>query len=268
MFLPINLFCNYLFDTQTTKKFNSGSNFFTFHFPLFTFFRIFARDFPTRMRRILFIWPVLLLTLLACKGEQAGDGGVYQATDTLPMLITQIQKCSRLYTVEMKVHKIVTHDDVIRLRGSVLQKDFNFKVPLGARKIAIPMDATLKAYVDFSQFSEKNIERNGDKITVILPEPKVLMTSSKINQKEIREYVALARAHFSDAEMTEYEQQGRAAIIQSIPQLGMFEMARENSARVLVPMLTALGYQEENITIAFRKQYGVDDLKRLLEIIP
>ena len=168
----------------------------------------------------------------------------------------------------MKVHKIVTHDDVIRLRGSVLQKDFNFKVPLGARKIAIPMDATLKAYVDFSQFSEKNIERNGDKITVILPEPKVLMTSSKINQKEIREYVALARAHFSDAEMTEYEQQGRAAIILSIPQLGMFEMARENSARVLVPMLTALGYQEENITIAFRKQYGVDDLKRLLEIIP
>ena len=259
---------NYLFDIKTAKKFNSGSNFFTFHFSLFTFFRIFAHYFPTRMRRLVYLWPMLLLTLFACKGDKADESSIYQATDTLPMLITQIQKCSRLYTAEVKVHKIVTHDDVIRLRGSLLQRDFNFTVPLGERKIAIPMDATLKAYIDFSQFSEKNVERSGDKITIVLPEPKVVMTSSKINQKEIREYVALARAHFSDAEMTNYEQQGRAAIIQSIPQLGIFEIARENSARILVPMLMELGYQEENITIAFRKQYGIGDLKKLLEIIP
>ena len=220
------------------------------------------------MRRLIFIWPILLLTLIACNGEKADEDAVYQATDTLPMLITQVQKCSRLYTAEVKVHKIVTHDDVIRLRGSLLQKDFNFKVPLGERKIAIPMDATLKAYIDFSQFSEKNIERSGDKITILLPEPKVVMTSSKINQKEIREYVAFSRAHFSDAEMTNYEQQGRAAIIQSIPQLGIFEIARENSARILVPMLVELGYKEENITIAYRKQYGIGDLKKLLEIVP
>ena len=105
------------------------------------------------MKRIIYILPILLWTLCACKGEKADENGVYQATDTLPMLITQIQKCSRLYTAEVKVHKIVTHDDVIRLKGSLLQKDFNFKVPLGERKIAIPMDATLKAYIDFSQFS-------------------------------------------------------------------------------------------------------------------
>ncbi len=220
------------------------------------------------MRRLLYFWPLLLLTLFACKSEKTDEGSSYQTTDTLPLLITQIQECSRLYTAEVKVHKIVTHDDVIRLRGRLLQQDFNIKIPLGERKIAIPMDATLKAYIDFSQFSEKNVERSGDKITIVLPEPKVVMTSSKINQKEIREYVALARAHFSDAEMTSYEQQGRAAIIQSIPQLGIFEIARENSARILVPMLTALGYQEENITIAYRKQYGIGDLKKLLEIIP
>ena len=220
------------------------------------------------MRRLIHYLPLLLIALCACKGEQAGERGAYQATDTLPMLVTQVQKCSRLYTAEMKVHKIVTHDDVIRLKGSVLQNDFNFKVPIGERKIAIPMDATLKAYIDFGQFSEKNIERHGDKITVLLPEPKVVMTSSKINQKEIREYVALARAHFSDAEMANYEQQGRAAIIESIPQLGIFELARENAARILVPMLTELGYQEENITIAYRHSFGVGDLKKLLEIIP
>ena len=220
------------------------------------------------MRKLILFLPILLTALCACKGEKTDDQAVWQSNDTLPMLITQMQKCSRLYTAEVKVHKIVTHDDVIRLKGSVLQNDFNFKVPLGERKIAIPMDATLKAYIEFGQFSEKNIERNGDKITILLPEPKVIMTSSKINQKEIREYVALSRAHFSDAEMTNYEQQGRAAIIESIPQLGIFELARENAARILVPMLTQLGYQEENITIAYRHSFGVGDLKKLLEIIP
>ena len=206
------------------------------------------------------------LLLSACSdGKKGQDDTMTQSIDTVPMLIMQVQKCSKLYTSEFKVHKIVTHDDVIRLRGSLLQQSYNIKIPLGERKIAIPMDATLKAYIDFSQFSEKNIERRGDKITIILPDPKVTMTSSKIDQKNIRHYVALARANFSDAEMTNYEQQGRAAIIQSIPELGIIDMAKENAARVLVPMMVQLGYKEENITIAFRKTFDTNSIMKLIE---
>ena len=197
--------------------------------------------------------------------EQTAEQTGYQSIDTVPILVMQVQKCSKLYTSEFKVHKIVTHDDVVRLRGSVMRQDYNIKIPLGDRKIAIPMDATLKAYIDFSQFSDKNIERQGDKITVLLPDPKVTMTSSKIDQKNVRHYVAFARANFSDAEMTDYEQQGRAAIIQSIPDLGIIDIAKENAARVLVPMLTQLGYREENITIAFRKEFNQNNIMRLLE---
>ena len=214
----------------------------------------------------LFFAGVCLLICACNQGEEqkAGQTG-YQSIDTVPMLVMQVQKCSKLYTSEFKVHKIVTHDDVVRLKGSVLRQDYNIKIPLGERKIAIPMDATLKAYIDFSQFSEKNIERHGDKITVLLPDPKVTMTSSKIDQKNVRHYVALARAHFSDAEMTDYEQQGRAAIIQSIPELGIIDIAKENAARVIVPMLVQLGYREENITIAFRKEFNQNNIMRLLE---
>ena len=204
-----------------------------------------------------------IIILNSCQGDAEHDGQAtagQQAVDSLPMLILQIQKCARLYTTEVHVHKIVTHDDVIRLRGSLLKKDFNLTVPLGDRKIAIPMNATLKAYIDFSQFSEKNVERNGERITVILPDPKVEMTSSKIDQKNIRQYVAIARAEFSDAEMSSYEQQGRQAIIESIPSLGIIETAQENAARVLVPMLVEMGYKEENITIAFRKEFKTDRL--------
>lgn len=206
-----------------------------------------------------------VLLLAGCRQGEQDEEARYQSIDTVPMLIMQVQKCSRLYTSEFKVHKIVTHDDDIRLRGSLLKQDINIKVPLGSRKIAIPMDATLKAYIDFSRFSEKNIERNGSKITLLLPDPKVTMTSSKIDQQHVRRFVALARANFSDAEMSSYEQQGRDAIIAGIPELGIIDNAKENAARVLVPMLTQLGYKEEDITIAFRKEFNGSDLLRLIE---
>ena len=203
----------------------------------------------------------------SCSNDASGDKHhSYQSIDTVPMLIMQIQKCSRLYTTEYKVHKIVTHDDVVRLQGSLLKQNINIRLPLGDRKVAIPIDATLKAYIDFSDFSEANIEREGDKITILLPDPKVELTSSKVNQKEIRSYVGLMRAGFSDEEMSSYEQQGREAIIQSIPELGIVEMAKENAARALVPLIEQLGYREENITIAFRKEFKPYDIRRFLEI--
>ncbi|MBQ6377515.1 MAG: DUF4230 domain-containing protein [Prevotella sp.] len=216
---------------------------------------------------------LLALGLFFCHGRIEHEDGeapdpapMAQGIDTVPMLVTQVQKCAKLYTAEYHVHKIVTHDDVLRLKGTVLQRSFNIKVPLGDRKIAIPMDAKLKAYIDFSHFSEQNIERQGDRITILLPDPKVTMTSSKIDQKNVRQYVALTRANFSDAELAEYQQQGRAAIIADIPKMGILETAQENAAKVLVPMLTEMGYHEGNITIAFRKQYGSDDIMNLLKI--
>ena len=172
----------------------------------------------------------------------------------------QVQKCSRLYTTEYRIHKIVTHDDVLRLRGNILKQDVDIPLPFGERKIAIPMDAALKAYIDFSEFSEKNIEREGRRITLLLPDPKIVMTSSKIDRRQIHEYVGLTRSHFTDKELTFYEQQGRQAILNSIPNLGIVEMAQENATQVLVPMLVEMGYQEEDITIAFRKSLDIGQI--------
>ena len=195
------------------------------------------------------------------------EAAIAQGIDTVPMLIMQVQKCSKLYTAEYRVHKIVTHDDALRLKGSLLKKQFDIKLPMADRKIAIPIDAKLKAYIDFNDFSEKNIERDGKKITIVLPDPQVSMTSSKIDQKNVRQYVALTRSDFSDAELADYQQQGRKAIIESIPKMGILESAQRNAAKVLVPMLKELGYAEEDITIAFRKQYGPKDMFSILKIV-
>jgi hypothetical protein len=207
-----------------------------------------------------------VLTGCSCSGDKEGGEPVaqYQSIDTVPMLIMQIQQCSRLYTTEIHVHKIVTHDDVVSLKGTLLKQDIDIKLPLGDRKIAIPMDATLKAYIDFSNFGPSNIERQGDKITIVLPDPKVEMTSSKINQQAIREYVGIARSHFSDAEMSSYEQQGRQAIIKSIPKMGIMETARRSAANTLIPLISSMGFDEKNITITFRKEFSTNEISKLI----
>ena len=207
-------------------------------------------------RIIILIMTLTTLLMTGCKSEN-GDTAQDIVTDTVPSLVIQIQKCARLYTTEYHIHKIVTHNDILKLKGNILRKDIDIKLPLGERKIAFPMDATLKAYIDFSDFSESNIERNGEKITILLPDPKVVMTSSKINRDEVKEYVGLTRSYFTDKELSSYEQQGRQSILNSVSQLGIKQTAQENAARVLVPMLTEMGYKEENITIAFRKSLDI-----------
>ena len=147
-----------------------------------------------------------------------------------------------------------------------MKQDFSVNLPLGDRRIAIPMDATLKAYIDLSSFSDKNIQRRGKELVVTLPDPKILLTSTKINHKEVKQYVALTRHNFTDAELTSYEAQGRKQIIASIPQMGIIEQAQESAARQLVPIFTAMGYKESDITISFRKKFTLKDLGQVIEV--
>ena len=207
-----------------------------------------------------------VLVSAACTGGKAESEAA--PVDTVPVMVMQIRKCSKLYTAEYKVRKIVTHDDEVELKGSLFRRKFNIAVPMSSRKIAIPVDAKLKAYVDFGGFSEKNVDIDGDKVEIILPDPKVELTSSRIDHDGIKKHVSLIRSNFTDAEMASYEKQGRGQIIKSIPRMGIIDMARAGAAHALVPMLVRMGFKEENITITFRKEFTADDLPLLLENTP
>lgn len=217
-----------------------------------------------RYASLVFVAMIVIASISACNGKEKQEVAA-APIDTIPMMVMQIQKCSKLYTTEHQVHKIVTHNDQMRLKGTFLQKDFNISLPTGNRKIAIPIDATLKSYVDFSQFSEKNIRRKGGKIEIILPDPKVELTSSKIDHKAIKKRVPLLRSDFTDEEMANYEQQGRAAILNDIPRMGIIPLAQENAAKTLIPMIEQMGYKQEDITISFRKKFTLEDLPTLLD---
>lgn len=197
---------------------------------------------------------ILSMLLLSCKGEKQEPA--LEIIDTIPMIVTQIQKCSRLYTTEYRIHKIITHEDEMKLSGSFMKKDFNINIPAGERRIAIPMDATVKAYVDFGEFSKENVKRSGEQLTIFLPDPKIVLTSTRISHKEIKKYVALTRRSFSDEELSNYEQQGRKAIIDAIPQMNIAENARLHSANTIIPIIAAMGFEEKNIIITFKGKDG------------
>lgn len=206
---------------------------------------------------------VLCLSLLsACRGEETQAEAV--RVDTLS-LVMQVKECARLYTAEYEVHKLVLKDDPLRVKGNLFQRAFDVKVPIGERKVMIPLDVTLKAYIDFTGFDEKNVLRSGDHIVVTLPDPRVVVTSSRINHDEVKQFVSLTRSDYTSAELADFTRQGEDEILASVPQLGILEMARENAAHVLVPMLTRLGYDERNIVISFRKDFTTADMPLLLE---
>lgn len=216
------------------------------------------------MKRIAIHTALLAVLLLSCSKGKTPAGP--EAIDTIPLLVMQIQKCSKLYTSEFRIHKIVTHDDKLQLNGSFFKKDFSINLPAGKRKVAIPMDATLKTYIDFTGFSEKNVRRQGKKIEITLPDPKVDLTSTKIDHKDVKQYVALTRSNFTDEELANYEQQGRQAIINDIARMDIMEQARQSAANTLIPLIEQMGYEDKDITVTFRKEFTPSEIKSFLNI--
>ena len=203
------------------------------------------------------------VAMVSCRGgkSESAEGNL----DTVPMMILQIQKTSRLYTTECHLRKIITHNDAKTIKGSLLDRSFQLDLPLSNRKVAIPMDATVKAYIDFKDFSEKNVRKDGDKIEIILPDPKLVLTGTKIVHDEVKEYVALARSRFTDEELSALEKQGRAAIIKDISSLDIITVAKENAAKTLIPLIRQMGYRQDDITITFRKRFTASEIETLID---
>ncbi len=195
--------------------------------------------------------------------EELAATAPYDSVD----LVMAIAKTSRLYTAEYRVHKIVTHSDVKFLRTTLLGHTMDTRLSLGDRKIAIPIEVSLKAYIDFSEFNEAQLERSpdGQQIRIILPDPKVIVTSSKIDHERTQQYTDILRSDFSDEEMTEFTSQGVRSIIKTVPKLGIIETARKNAAHTLIPLIASLGYDEKDIIITFRKDFTESDLPKLID---
>ena len=215
-----------------------------------------------------------LLTLALLAGSYAfascGDGHEairpQAATDTTAWLVMQVNRCSRLYTAEMQIHKLVTHSDDVRLKGRLLSSDYDMRLPVGDRKAVVPIDVTLKAYVDLGRFDSTCVARQGRRIVLTLPDPVVIVTASKVDHRGVRQYVDPLRSRYTDVELSDMARQGVDTIVSHIGRYGLTEAARQSATRTLVPLLTRMGYDEADITVRFRPDLTADDLRRSVEL--
>jgi hypothetical protein len=213
------------------------------------------------------LWCLLAATFLAgCKGK-ANSEGEQPAVDTIPVLVTRVANCSRLYTSEYQLRKILIYDDPAVLSGKLFNHDIHVDLPLGKRRIAIPVTATAKAYINLSKIGPKDIHRDGDKLEIVLPDPEVTLTATQIDHKGVKQRVALLRKNFSDEEITRIQQQGRRDMIKSLSKTQIIDDARASAARQLVPIAVQLGFKEENVTVTFRKDLTANDIPGLIRYL-
>lgn len=207
-----------------------------------------------------------MLCIVGCSRHNRSSAAK-EATDTIPILATRVASCSRLYTSEYQLRKILIYDDPAALSGSLFHHDFKVNLPLGKRRIAIPVTATAKAYVDLSKIGKDNFRRNGDKLEIVLPDPEVTLTSTRIDHKGVKQKVALLRKDFTDEEITRIQQQGRKDIVSSLSSTGIIEDARASAAHQLIPLAAQMGFKEENVTVTFRKNLTDKDLPSLIRYL-
>lgn len=211
------------------------------------------------------LWVCILASIFGCKDDNQGieikpqdadSAAVPAPIDTLGAIITQVQKHSRLYTAEYQVHKVVLFSDEARIGGKLI----DLSLP-GQRKVAIPIDVTLKGYVDFAEFSKSNVILNDSICIITLPDPKMTVTASRMDHEAIRQYVSMTRSKFSDEELNRLAAQGEDSIVCHIAELGIVERSRESCARTIVPFMARLGYKESNVIIRFRKKFDNLELR-------
>ena len=218
----------------------------------------------------LLIQAILLLSLGACDSEKkplpAPEEQIQPHTDTTAVIVLQVNRCARLYTTEYHIHKIVTYADDPSLKGHILGIPVNINTRIGDRKIAIPIDVTLKGYIDFADFDESHVERSDSSIVITLPDPKIVATATQVDHKGTRQFIGLTRSRFTDEEITNLTRQGSEHILSHISQYGIVEQARVSATRTLTPILQKMGYKEEQIVIRFGKTFNDQDLFKIVQL--
>lgn len=199
--------------------------------------------------KTLILYLIALVSICSCQKQPLTAESLQQADNA--NLILRISQEHRLHTAEYQIRKIVTHQDLLSWKGSLLGHNFKYDVPFGERKIAIPIDITLSAYIDFSTFTADHVRRSGSSIHITLPTPRIVVTSSRVDHKGVRQYAGLVRSEHTDEEITTLTRQCVLSILEQAAQTGILETARSGAEAALLPMLSGLGYAREDIRISF-----------------
>ena len=149
-----------------------------------------------------------------------------------------LQKMSDMVTSEYVVTKIIKAND---------DKTW---YKLGDRKILMTCKASLVAGIDLSKLTEKDIQIDGENISITLPHAKLLYLN--IKPEDIRtayQDISAFRDNFSSQEKNELAAQAEKQIRSSADSLGIFVTAETNATLFINNFLQKEGFK--NIRINF-----------------
>jgi hypothetical protein len=186
--------------------------------------------------RLLVVLSVVVLILVVLNFLFGGNGKKQRSRAFEAQALRDL---SELATVEYKINKIIrVKDDSI----------------LGSRRLLIEVPATMKAGIDLSKITSRDIVRTGETITVYLPEPELLdLNIDLTNVREVVNETGVFRSDFSPGEKNTYLRNGEKAVLEYVKngKIDILNVSVVNARLILGAWLRRLGY--ENVEIVFQR---------------
>jgi hypothetical protein len=162
-------------------------------------------------------------------------GGGETKTTTSPVVVEGIQKLDRLATARWTESVVVTKES-----GDSALERF-----LTGEKIVLVATGEVEAGVDLSVLSPDDVEVDGKKVAIRLPEPEIL--SSSLDEEKTAVYdrdQGLLRFQPDDEMVGEARRDAEKEITATAEENGILDYARSNAEGSIRAFATTLGFEE------------------------
>ncbi len=166
-------------------------------------------------------------------GALFGDGGI--KTTTSPVVVEGVQELDRLATVRWTESVVVTKE-----RG-----DSSLEKVLTGEKIVLVATGEVEAGVNLASLGEDEVEVDGERVTIRLPEPEIL--SSSLDEDKTAVYdrdQGVLRFRTDDELVGEARREAEAEITTTAEENGILDYASSNAEDSIRAFVTTLGFEE------------------------
>jgi hypothetical protein len=167
--------------------------------------------------------------------------------------------CGKLARQKQQILALKTMNDLAVTEYTVTKivkaNDNKTWYTIGDRKILLSCQATIKAGIDLSQLQEEDIVVKGKKITIYLPDPKLISFNIPPGNIKVEyEAVGFLRNEFSSAERDALMVQAENQIRNSMEELGVFKSTKEHTLAFFANFLRRLGFEDIHLNFGNQAQ--------------
>lgn len=166
-------------------------------------------------------------------GALFADGGT--KTTTSPVVVEGVQDLNQLATARWTESVVITKES----------GDSSLERFLTGEKIVLVATGEVEAGVDLASLSEDDVEVDGEKVTIRLPEPEVL--SSSLDEEKTAVYdrdQGILRLRPDDELVGEARREAEQEITTTAEENGILDYASGNAEDSIRAFVTTLGFEE------------------------